>query len=273
MPILGFLLTLVLASSLLIVAATCLMNAVFRSQPIRPTLFGLRLVVFEWISTLRAYALQPLFLGRPTVRRRAVSAPAEPRPPVLLVPGYSLNRSSLQAVARYLHKCGWDWVHVVNNAPFDVPIDTYAAHLAREAQVLQAASGATEVDIVAHSMGGIVAATYIKQHGGAGTVRRLVTLGTPWAGSRLWVVTQREHGAELAPGHATVQAAQAPPCAVTSIWSPHDNIVLPATSSRIAFGDNRMVPNLGHCSLLYAHQAHAAVGEALAAPVTEQTAS
>lgn len=273
MSVLGFLLTLVLSASFLAVAATCLMNAVFRSQPVRPGLGGLRLVVFEWISTLRAYALQPLFLGRPTVRRRAASAPAQPRPPVLLVPGYSLNRSSLQAVARYLRSCGWEWVHVVNNAPFDAPIDAYASHLAREAQVLQAASGATELDIVAHSMGGIVAATYIKKHGGAGTVRRLVTLGTPWAGSRLWVLTQRAHGAELAPDHPTVGAAQAPPCAVTSVWSPHDNIVLPATSSQIGFGENRVLNNLGHCSLLYAHRAHAAVGEALATPAREQSES
>ncbi len=273
MSALGFLLTLVLASSLLVVAATCLMNAVFRGRPVRPSLAGLGFVVSEWIATLRACALQPLFMGRPTVRRRAASAPAKPRPPVVLVPGYSLNRSSLQALARYLHQCGWEWVHVVNNAPYDAPINTYAAHLAREVQVLQAASGATTVDLVAHSMGGIVASTYVKQHGGAQTVRRLVTLGTPWAGSRLWVVTQRAHGAELAPDHPTVLAAQNPPCAVTSVWSPHDNIVLPATASKIAFGENRVLSGLGHCSLLYAHRAHAAVGEALAAPDAEPIAS
>lgn len=270
MTLLGSLLALLLASSLLTVAATCLMNAVFRGEPVRLSGAGLAFVLFEWLSTVRAYALQLLFVGRPSVRRHAGSAPSQPRHPVLLVPGYSLNRSSLHALARYLHKCGWDWVHVVNNAPFDAPIDTYAENLAREVQVLRAASGAAKVDIVGHSMGGIVAATYIQSHGGAGVVRRLVTLGTPWAGSRLWVITQRTHGEELAPDHPTVQAAQAPPCAVTSVWSPHDNIVLPATSSDIDFGENVVLPGLGHCSLLYAHPAHAAVGEALATPVAEK---
>ena len=74
MSVLGFFLVLLLISSLLMVAVTCLMASVFRGQSIRLNGPGLVLVLWEWISTLRAYALQPLFIGRPTVRRR----PARP---------------------------------------------------------------------------------------------------------------------------------------------------------------------------------------------------
>lgn len=38
------------------------------------------------------------------------------------------------------------------------------------------------VDIVAHSMGGLLATSYVRQHGGS-RVRRLVTLGTPYLGT------------------------------------------------------------------------------------------
>lgn len=44
-------------------------------------------------------------------------------------------------------------------------------------------TGAAKVDIVAHSMGGLVARNYIKDPSQAGNVRKLVTLGTPYLGS------------------------------------------------------------------------------------------
>ena len=40
-----------------------------------------------------------------------------------------------------------------------------------------------EVDILAHSMGGLVARIYIKDMGGANRVKRLITMGTPHRGS------------------------------------------------------------------------------------------
>lgn len=263
MTALSSLLALAVGVSFAVVAASCLINAVFRGEHLTLNGPGLRYLLWEWLSTLRAYGLRPLFAARPVVRRHSTPFPAQPRRPVVLVPGYSLNRSSLQAVARYLRRCGWEWVHVINNSPYDAPVNAYAQNLAREIAVVRAASGAQEVDIVAHSMGGLVASTYIHKHGGAGVVRTLVTLGTPWQGSRIWILGRRSHVQELAPGHTTVAQAAAPPCRVVSLWSPHDNIILPPESSRIEFGRNVVFRRVGHCGLLYAHQVHLAVGEAL----------
>ena len=43
--------------------------------------------------------------------------------------------------------------------------------------------GAGPVDIVAHSMGGLIARTYVAEHGGDVRVARLLSAGTPWRGS------------------------------------------------------------------------------------------
>jgi hypothetical protein len=43
-------------------------------------------------------------------------------------------------------------------------------------------SGARKVDIVCHSLGGIVASTYVKNHG-ENSIRKIITLGTPYEGS------------------------------------------------------------------------------------------
>lgn len=44
-------------------------------------------------------------------------------------------------------------------------------------------TGSQKVDLVAHSMGGLVAKNYIKDPAQAGKVRKLITLGTPYLGS------------------------------------------------------------------------------------------
>lgn len=57
-----------------------------------------------------------------------------------------------------------------------------AAHLA--AYIDQALPNRTrQVDMVAHSMGGLIAKVYALQHGGADRIRLFVTAGTPWRGS------------------------------------------------------------------------------------------
>ena len=43
--------------------------------------------------------------------------------------------------------------------------------------------GAGAIDIVAHSMGGLIARTYALEEGGAARIGRLVSAGTPWRGS------------------------------------------------------------------------------------------
>lgn len=47
----------------------------------------------------------------------------------------------------------------------------------------QAVSGHGQVDIVAHSMGGLIARAYALEEGGATRINRLITAGAPWRGS------------------------------------------------------------------------------------------
>ncbi|MEO0137395.1 MAG: alpha/beta fold hydrolase [candidate division WOR-3 bacterium] len=55
----------------------------------------------------------------------------------------------------------------------------YAKRLAEFINKVLTATGASKVDIVAHSMGGLVARAAIKYYGSAGKVRKLLMIGTP----------------------------------------------------------------------------------------------
>ena len=69
-------------------------------------------------------------------------------------------------------------------------------------------SGAQQVDLVGHSMGGLVAAFYVNALGGHTRVRRLVTLGAPWKGTATWVFGGRREARDMAPDSDVVKAVQ-----------------------------------------------------------------
>lgn len=62
-------------------------------------------------------------------------------------------------------------------------INATARALNTFADGVRARTGATRVDLVGHSQGGLVARSYVKSYGGAGEVDSLVTLGTPNRGT------------------------------------------------------------------------------------------
>jgi pimeloyl-ACP methyl ester carboxylesterase len=98
-----------------------------------------------------------------------------------------------------------------------------AAPLAELIEGVCAATGADRVDVVGHSLGGLIA-RHLVDSGGGRRLRRLVTLGAPYYLDRFW-------RRELAIFAAHDPLVASPPCA-------------PA-------GRTRIVPDCGHLGLLY----------------------
>src|SRR5262245_45005491 len=108
---------------------------------------------------------------------------AAPPPPVLVLHGYLATRGSVHLLERRLRARG----HVVMSYRLGLvhlgDIRDSAGLIARKIESLIAQTGVDRVDIVAHSMGGLVALYYVKRLGGRHRVRRLVMLGTPVQGT------------------------------------------------------------------------------------------
>jgi pimeloyl-ACP methyl ester carboxylesterase len=118
--------------------------------------------------------------------RAHVSADAAgraPGPPVLLIHGYLATKGSLHLLEQHLARRG----HVVLSFRFG-PINLgdirdSAGLVARKVESIIAQTGVPQVDIVGHSMGGLVGLYYVKRLGGRHRVRRLVLMGTPTQGT------------------------------------------------------------------------------------------
>jgi triacylglycerol esterase/lipase EstA (alpha/beta hydrolase family) len=180
--------------------------------------------------------------------------PAPATLPVLLLHGVGCNAGVWSGFRRHLAACGIGPVYALSYGPPLASIDCFADQVAQKIAGIAAATGAAQVVLVGHSMGGLVARAYLRKYGGK-KVRRLITIGTPHHGSmHAWLMAgaslaqMRPKNAWLADLNGNVDSADGVP--VVSIWSWHDSMVTPQTSSRIDWGDNIVLTGVAHNALL-----------------------
>jgi triacylglycerol esterase/lipase EstA (alpha/beta hydrolase family) len=181
-------------------------------------------------------------------------APAPATLPVLLLHGVGCNAGVWTGFRRYLESRKLGPVYALSYGPPLASIEHFADQLAVKIDQIQADTGAEQVVLVGHSMGGLVARAYLRKFGGA-RVRRLITIGTPHSGSmHAWLMTgvalaeMRPHSTFLAGLNTDVENTTGVP--VISLWSWHDSMVTPQTSARLDWADNIVIAGVAHNALL-----------------------
>jgi triacylglycerol esterase/lipase EstA (alpha/beta hydrolase family) len=113
----------------------------------------------------------------------SIGPQSERNPPVLLIHGFLGTRGSLFQLEQRLTRDGFNVVSF-NLGLLNVrDIRTSALLIHRKVEAILKQSGLSRIDIVGHSMGGLIGLYYIKRLGGHETVRRMVMLGTPARGT------------------------------------------------------------------------------------------
>ena len=114
--------------------------------------------------------------------------PAPAKLPILLLHGVGCNAGVWSGFRRHLEQRGIGPVYALSYGPPLASIEHFADQVAARIGDIEAATGASQVVLVGHSMGGLVARAYLRQYGGA-KVRRLITIGTPHHGSmHAWIM-------------------------------------------------------------------------------------
>lgn len=181
------------------------------------------------------------------------------RLPVLLVHGYQANRAFWRWQRRRLEKAGWP-VATVDLQPAFASIDRYAQLIHLRIEEIRAETGATQVILVGHSMGGMAARAYLRDFG-AGRVAKLITLGSPHRGTRLAVAGIGANARQMEPRTvwlASLEKADRP-AAVTSIMSRYDNFVIPQDCAILADARNVVLKPIGHLGMAVSSDVTAAL--------------
>ncbi|MFE9169931.1 esterase/lipase family protein [Streptomyces kebangsaanensis] len=196
--------------------------------------------------------------GRLPAPHDAAQLPAEAKPPVVLLHGFIDNRSVFVLLRRNLAQHGRQRVESLNYSPLTCDIRTAAELLGRHIEEICERTGSRQVDVVGHSLGGLIARYYVQRLGGDLRVRTLVTLGTPHSGTRVAplanahpIVRQMRPGSEL----IEELSRPAPDCRTqfVSFWSDLDHLMDPLESACIDHPDLRVenvqVSGIGHLAL------------------------
>ncbi len=174
--------------------------------------------------------------------------------PILLLHGLFVNKASWFWFRYRLRKQGFNNVVTMNLSSWHNE-EVLTELVAKKVDELRHQSGANKVDIIGHSMGGIIARNYIQLRGGHDKVAQLICLGTPHFGSKLAAFTLDPLGKLLIPDSDFLRRLNAAPVpehvAITNIYTRHDNMVLPNTSCQLNRAKNIALDGMGHTALIY----------------------
>jgi len=185
-------------------------------------------------------------------------APPGPRArvavPVLLVPGWLDTARDLAALRIRFEAAGWSHVETLtfhdptgSNRDHAIEIDSVVTQMLAE-------TGARQIDVVAHSMGGLATRWYLVTHDRA-PVRRTVFLGTPHHGTVTAHLAWGAGGEEMTPGSEFLQTLNSVPpvpagVAALTVRTPIDTRVMPGESAMLEGVEDHSVCCPTHTGLI-----------------------
>jgi triacylglycerol lipase len=177
--------------------------------------------------------------------------------PVALVHGYFHNRSGFDFLSTELRRRGFRWIHGMNYNPLGNTIPELAERFGRYVDDLRRVSGARNVHVVGHSLGGVIARWYVEELGGHRVVDTCVTIGTPHRGTYAAYLGPGAAARELRPGSGVMQRLETSlrrsRVKYVNLYSDLDLLIVPPSSALLPEQrnvHNHLVEDLGHTSLL-----------------------
>lgn len=218
-------------------------------------------MIMRMLSILRAAIIEPfviLFCALTYfVRLKNPKHEATNDQPIILIHGY-LHNSSVWLWARYrLRSMGYGPIYVINLDWLHSSIQEHAAKVDSLIDEIRAETGAQKVQLVGHSMGGLVAtwvASYRPHH-----VAKVITLGSPMEGTCLAALGFSVCGQQMRRGAPFLKELCKHAETLTMVPFVHvasdaDELIIPNSSALPEYTPDAKriwVDGLGHVSLLF----------------------
>jgi len=209
-----------------------------------------RSVLGEYVACCRVYLLQQPWANKP----KLTMPPAGIRlkTPVVLVHGYLCNHKVWDKMAEQLRQAGHP-VLAVDLEPLFTSIDRYAPIIEETVSELRRQTGADQVALVGHSMGGLAIRAWMRTCG-TPRVSRIVTLGTPHQGTRIDPHPKTPNGQQMAWHSDWLKALETSETPETRklmqlALTPQDSIVYPQREQLLEGAPVMIFEGLGHLEL------------------------
>lgn len=239
-----------------------------RSLPLRASFLALarecraRFISFSWSQPFHQLALGADPSGGPT------------GVPIVLVHGFACNPGVFVALRRKLAAANIGPVFAVTLEPIFGSLDTMAARLALELEAIRQRTGQARLNVVAHSMGGLVMRACMAADTNA-HIEHLVTLGSPHHGTEFAPLGLVACAQQMRRGSAWLadldaREATLPRVPVLSIYTLNDDLAYPPETSVLSWAENLPVIGHGHVALLFSDEiAHRIIAFLRSPPETD----
>jgi triacylglycerol lipase len=162
--------------------------------------------------------------------------------PVILVHGFNDKASKMRHISNYLRNSGWI-IYSVTLSPSSgqIGIDGLANQL--DVFIKENIQPNQKFDLIGFSMGGLICRYYIQRLGGFSRIEHFITISTPHNGTMMAYLLNNCGSRQMRLNSEFIcdlnnDIGNLSMLKVTSIWTPLDLMVLPASSSHISVGDN-----------------------------------
>ncbi len=146
-----------------------------------------------------------------------------------------------------------------------------ASFLKDKVEATRRGDGASKVDLICHSAGGLVARYYLMYLGGAKHVERVIFMGTPHQGTYVSyampiplipIARQTRPGSHFLE-EINGEGAIPPGVKMLNLWSPVDMVVLPSHNSKLSGCRAVKLPTTHHWGFLWSRKVYDLVHAAL----------
>src|SRR6056297_60717 len=192
--------------------------------------------------------------------------------PILFVHGWSSGSHAFMLLSGYLKRKGYKNLYTMTYRPIMAGSERLARKVVDRIDEVLRETGAEKVNIIAHSVGGVLTRYAIKNLDAEDRINMLISIAGPHLGTRvaalmpygrntLELLYESDFMEALAAGGLTPGRVK-----YVSIYSAFDNFVIPQTSAELGEGArNHKLPYHGHLRLLYSRKVNRIILEELQA--------
>ena len=182
-------------------------------------------------------------------------ASASAHDPILFVHGWNSSSSTWNTMVSRFTADGWTSAELNNwSYNWHQSNATTASQISTKVNSILAATGATKVDIISHSMGGLSSRYYARNLGGSTKFDDWVSLGGPNHGTNTAYFCFDTSCAEMRPNSSflkSLNSVDETPGAANygTFWSPCDEVINPDSSVALSGATNTQTACMSHSSL------------------------
>lgn len=260
-----------LGISTLLFCFFCLLSGIFKAKTAALFFGGLALlqVINRWaawafIHWIHALVIETFAIFLAIIlrlltfwKKRKVKLGSGKRP-ILLIHGYMHDSSGWIYLKYRLEKAGFGPIYLLNLGNPFLSLSKYAEKVVQMTAQINKETQSDSLTLIGHSMGGLVSSWYAIHRAPAGSVDKVITLGTPFDGTVMAYLGLGPNAKEMRRGSEFVrelqkEMEQCDQIQFFHVASKTDQIILPCRSA--LFGKNverqYCLDDIGHMALLF----------------------